>query len=66
MMREVRLRLEPEVAIKLEIAALKKGHSLNSYCKELLTSTLTSESLEDIKEIKRLLTDIHSDYFEAK
>lgn len=63
--REVRMRLHPEQAIKLELEAVKVGMSLPQYCVHLLSNQQSKLANKRQDEMYEMLKALHDNYFEV-
>lgn len=64
--RLIKFQLPVEIAIKLEVQALKQNMSLNEFCRELVSSHESNYVRERIDRIHDMLSNLHHDYFEVE
>lgn len=63
--REVRIRLHPEQAIKLELEAVKVGMTLPQYCVHLLSNQQSKFANKRQDEMYEMVKALHDNYFEV-
>jgi hypothetical protein len=63
--RLVKFHLPAEIAIRLEVEALKQNMTIHEYCKQLVSSYESPRAKNQIDQIHRMMSDLHKDYFET-